>query len=99
MNKKIITGIIGASALLVGVNVPLENSPVTVNEWQAITTMYNEEIALAGGKITVKDYNGDIKQINDVIRARPPKNKAEGDERERLMEKTEKRTVLEAIIK
>ena len=85
--------------IAIGSQVPVAPAPVTINEWQAITAMYNEEIALSGGEITAHDYNGDIKKINDVIRARAPKSEEDRVKREALLKKTEARTLLEVIIK
>lgn len=97
--KKIIATIGTTTALAIGSQISVAPAPVTIQEWQEITAMYNGEIQKMGGAMTVQDFKGDIKQVNDLIRTRSPESEEYGVEREKLLKKTEKRTVLEIITK
>lgn len=92
--KKIIASIGIAGGLAVGSQVPVQQS-LTVQEWQEVRQMYNQEIEKAGGKITIEKFSGDIKEVNDEIR-KISSDKEE--ERELLLKKTEPKTVLQTII-
>ena len=96
--KKIIVGTGVAGSLALGSQIPIQPT-VSVQEWQEITRMYNTEIEKAGGKITISNFTGDIKQLNDIIRIRPAESIEYQNRREELLKKTESRTVLDAIVK
>jgi hypothetical protein len=92
--KKIIVGTGIAGSLALGSQMPVQPN-ISIQEWQEITRMYNQEIEKAGGKITIEKFSGDIKELNDEIR-KISSDKEE--ERELLLKKTEPKTLLETII-
>ncbi len=107
-SKKIIIAT-GITTALLGSQVPINPAPLTVNEWQAVTQLYNYEIQQAGGQIQVQNYQN-FEDLNKVIYKRVPSESVEiaGEIktpkeyekiRENLLKKVEKRTILEAIIK
>lgn len=97
--KKTIATIGIASSLALGSQVPIPPAEVSVQEWQEIRAMYQSEIKKMGGVIEIENFNGDIKQLNDIIRVRPAESIEYHDKREELLKKTESRTVLDSIVK
>lgn len=108
-SKKIIISIGTIATLVGGSQIPIDPAPLTVNEWQEVTQLYNYEIQQAGGEIQVQNF-GKFEDLNTVIRKRVPNESVEVSGqvktakeyeaiRESLLKKVEKRTVLEAIIK
>jgi hypothetical protein len=96
--KKTIATIGTTAALAVGSQVQIPPAPISVQEWRATVDMYNHEVKMLGGKAKVEGFTGDIKQVNDVIRQRPPETPEYGAKREAMLKKTEKRT-LTTIVK
>ena len=110
--KTIIIGLgIAGIAAIIGFTPVEEPEPLTVNEWQAITKIYDYEIEKAGG-LQIKDFTSQnaIKKLNAEIRKREPTENIEidGQEmtpqnyktfRDNLLEKTEQKTLIEKIIK
>lgn len=92
--KKIIVGTGVAGSLALGSQMPVQPN-ISIQEWQEITRMYNQEIEKTGGKITIEKFSGDIKELNDEIR-KISSDKEE--ERELLLKKTEPKTILETLL-
>jgi hypothetical protein len=60
-----------ATLAIGGSQVPVAPKPLTLQEWQALSQTYNYEIKKQGS-ITIQNYTGDLKQINNAIRQRVP---------------------------
>ena len=101
-------GIMGITALS---SIPVGPAPLTVNEWQLLSFIYNYEIQQVGG-LELENFTTEnsFRQINDKIRLRIPQEGIVIDEvkltqdeyrnlRDNLLKKTETMSLIEKILK
>lgn len=107
LNKKITGGLTGLSLLLGSVAPVVPPAPMPLDEIQALTAMYNYEVRMSGGQLTVENYSS-LADLNDAIRKREPVEMVKQENalmtpeeykqmREYLMSKTENTTLINKI--
>lgn len=110
--KKIIAGIGVATTFVLGAFVyPVDPDPITIQEWQALTALYDYEIKQMGGASFANITQDEILvELHEKIRARTPTEqvKINGYDitvedyellREDLMDKIEKTSLLKKLTK
>lgn len=110
-NKTIIAGLGIAGIAALGL-IPIGPEPLTPNEWQALIQIYDYEIKQFGG-VSFQDFKSQdlIPRLNGKIKQRVPKDEIvviDGTElsetdyknlRDNLLEKVEKKRLIEEVIK